>query len=172
MALQSPEGGRQRGVCNQPWASEPTPPQEHQKWLPPKAMPKTGEMRYGWEAMWETLNPRGVHATRCSYFKMVSFFFFPPGPRLHIGSQAKGPMEAVATGPHPSHSHTRSEPSLRPTPQLVATLDPLTHGAGPGIEPASLCILVGFVTAEPRRELGFKTVWGWHVLLFPLPTST
>ena len=29
----------------------------------------------------------------------------------------------------------------------------LTHGARPGIEPASLWILVGFLTAEPQREL-------------------
>ena len=28
-----------------------------------------------------------------------------------------------------------------------------THGAGPGIEPASSWVLVGFVTAEPQGEL-------------------
>ena len=45
-----------------------------------------------------------------------------------------------------------SEPSLRPIPQLMAALDPLTHWARPGIEAAYSWILVGFVTAEPRWD--------------------
>ena len=39
-------------------------------------------------------------------------------------SQAMGPTGAAATGPHQSHSNAGSEPCLRPTPQLTATLDP------------------------------------------------
>ena len=35
----------------------------------------------------------------------------------------------------------------------MATPDPLTRGAGPGIEPVSSWILVGFVSDEPRQEL-------------------
>ena len=38
------------------------------------------------------------------------------------GSQARGLIGATAAGLH--HSHTRSEPHLRPTPQFMATLDP------------------------------------------------
>ena len=39
-------------------------------------------------------------------------------------SQATGQIEAVAAGLRQSHSNTRSETRLRPTPQLTATLDP------------------------------------------------
>jgi len=55
-----------------------------------------------------------------------------------------------------------SEPHLRPIPQLTATPDPLTHGARPGIEPASSWILVGFInhwaiTGTPSYKfLNFK----------------
>ena len=40
-----------------------------------------------------------------------------------MGSQARGLIEKVATGPHQSHSNARSEPSHWPTPQLTAMLD-------------------------------------------------
>ena len=40
------------------------------------------------------------------------------------GSQARGLIGAIAAGLHHSHSNMGSEPSLRPTPQLTATLDP------------------------------------------------
>ena len=40
------------------------------------------------------------------------------------GSQARGPIGAVVAGLHPSHSNARSEPHLRPTPQLTAVTDP------------------------------------------------
>ena len=40
------------------------------------------------------------------------------------GSQANGLIEAVAANLRQSHSNVGSEPRLRPTPQLMATLDP------------------------------------------------
>ena len=40
------------------------------------------------------------------------------------GSQARGPIGAIAAGLHHSHSNTGSEPHLQPTPQLTAMLDP------------------------------------------------
>uniref|UniRef100_A0ABB5UPK9 Ig-like domain-containing protein n=1 Tax=Sus scrofa TaxID=9823 RepID=A0ABB5UPK9_PIG len=40
------------------------------------------------------------------------------------GSQAGGGIGAVAAGLRHSHSHVGSEPCLRPTPQLTATLNP------------------------------------------------
>ena len=45
-------------------------------------------------------------------------------PEAYGGSQARGLMGVVAAGLHQSHSNAGSEPSLLPTPQLVATLDP------------------------------------------------
>ena len=40
------------------------------------------------------------------------------------GSQARRLIEATTAGLHHSHSNTRPESSLRPTPLLMATQDP------------------------------------------------
>ena len=48
-------------------------------------------------------------------------------------SQARGLIEAVAAGLRQSHSNARSEPSLQPTPQLTATLDPYPTERGQGL---------------------------------------
>jgi len=56
------------------------------------------------------------------------FFFcllsFRAAPAAYGGSQARGLIGAVAAGLHHSHSNVGSELRLRPTPQLMATLDP------------------------------------------------
>ena len=44
-------------------------------------------------------------------------------PTAYGGSQARGPVGAVASGLHQSHSNLGSEPRLRRTPQLMATPD-------------------------------------------------
>ena len=44
-------------------------------------------------------------------------------PAAYGGSQARGPIGAVATGLRQSHSNSGSEPRLQPTPQLTATPD-------------------------------------------------
>ena len=56
---------------------------------------------------------------------VVAFFFFllfRATLMAYGGSQARGLIVATAAGLH--QSHTRSEPHLRPTPQLMATPDP------------------------------------------------
>ena len=58
------------------------------------------------------------------FFFFVSFAFSRAAPAAHGGSQAGGPIEAVAAGLSQSHSNAGSEPRLRPTPQLTATPDP------------------------------------------------
>ena len=50
--------------------------------------------------------------------------FFRAAPVACGGSQAKGQIGATASGLCYSHNHARSEPCLRPTPQLTATPDP------------------------------------------------
>ena len=45
-------------------------------------------------------------------------------PAAYGGSQARGPIGAVATGLHQSHSNVGSELRLQPTPQLTAMPDP------------------------------------------------
>ena len=81
----------------------------------------------------------------------LSFFFFLFGlfrtkPTANGGSQARGPVKAVATGLHHSHGNAGSKLHLRPTAQLTAMLDPLTHWARPGMEAASSWILFGILT--------------------------
>ena len=52
-------------------------------------------------------------------------------PAAHGGSQARGPIGAVAASLHQSHSNAGSEPRLQPTPQLTATpgiVNPLSKG--------------------------------------------
>ena len=45
-------------------------------------------------------------------------------PATYGGSQARGRIGATAAGLRQSHSNAGSEPHLRPTPQLMAMLDP------------------------------------------------
>ena len=57
----------------------------------------------------------------------VFFFFLPflgPLPAAYGSSQARGLIGAVAASLRHSHSNARSEPCLRPTPQLMAMPDP------------------------------------------------
>ena len=61
------------------------------------------------------------------YFILFHFLSFSPF-RVTLaacgGFQARGLIRAVAAGLRQSHSNARSEPCLRPTPQLTATPDP------------------------------------------------
>ena len=56
----------------------------------------------------------------------LSFFLllFRATPVAYGGSQARGPIGAVAACLHHSHSNAISEPCLPPTPQVTARLDP------------------------------------------------
>ena len=57
---------------------------------------------------------------------LLSFFLllFRAAFAAYGGSQARGQIGATAAGLHHSHSNARSELHLRPTPQLMVTLDP------------------------------------------------
>ena len=65
----------------------------------------------------------------------------------------------VFLGPHPRNMDiprlgVKAEPRLPAYITATATLsEALTHWVRPGIEPVSSWILLGFITAEPRREL-------------------
>ena len=61
------------------------------------------------------------------FFLFFFFFFallFRGAPMAYGGSQARGPIGAIAASLHHSHSNAGSEPCLQPTPQLMAMLDP------------------------------------------------
>ena len=83
----------------------------------------------------------------CSFFCLfVCLFAFSRAPPMaYGGSQARGPVGAVATSLHYSHSNARYKLHLQPTRQLVAMPDPLTHWVRPGIKPKTSWFLVGFV---------------------------
>ena len=77
----------------------------------------------------------------CLFFFFFFFVFSRAAPVAYGGSQARGLIRAVAAGLHHSHSNAESEPHLRPTPQLTATLDPeqardQTHNL---IVPSQIC---------------------------------
>ena len=63
-------------------------------------------------------------------FILILFFIFclfaisRATPEAHGGSQARGPIGAVAAGVRQIHSNAGSELHLQPTPQLMATPDP------------------------------------------------
>ena len=72
----------------------------------------------------------------------LSFFFFFvffaiswAVPTASGGSQARGPIWAVATSLHQSHSIVGSELCLQPTPQLTAMPDPQHTERGQGSNP-------------------------------------
>ena len=81
------------------------------------------------------------------------FFFLRAAPAAYRSSQTKGWIGAAAASLHHNHSNTSSELGLWPTLQLRAMPGSLTHWAGPGIEPTSSWILVGFITTVSWREL-------------------
>ena len=59
------------------------------------------------------------------YFILFGLFAISwVAPAAYGGSQARGPIGAAAASLRQSHSSLGSEPSLQPTPQLTATLDP------------------------------------------------
>ena len=51
---------------------------------------------------------------------------------VYGGSQARGQIGAAAAGLRHDHSNTRSEPYLRPMPELVATPDASPSDRGQG----------------------------------------
>ena len=72
-------------------------------------------------------NPKTKQSVRGHWYHFFFFFFFclfRAALAAYGGSQARGLIGAGAAGLRQSHSNARSKPRLRPTPQLMATLDP------------------------------------------------
>jgi len=59
-----------------------------------------------------------------SFFFLLLFAISWAAPAVYGGSQARGPIGAIAAGLHQSHSNMGLEPRLRTTAQLMAMLDP------------------------------------------------
>ena len=74
-----------------------------------------------------SLNPIGNKNTVKYFIYLFIYLFiyiFRATPMVYVGSQTSGLIGAVAASLHHSHSNTRSEPHLRPIPQLTAMPDP------------------------------------------------
>ena len=69
------------------------------------------------------------------------------------GSQARGPIGAVAASLGHSPSNLESEPCLQPSPQLTATPDRQPTEPGQGSNPKPHGSQLGSLTTEPRWEL-------------------
>ena len=57
-------------------------------------------------------------------FFFFAFLLFRAAPMAHEGSQARGPVGAIAASLHHSHSNAGSESHLQPIPQLTAMPEP------------------------------------------------
>ena len=89
------------------------------------------------------------------FFIFLSFYLSRATPSAYGGSQAGGPIGAVATGLHHSHSNLGSEPRLQPTPQLTSTPDPQPTEQHQGSNPKPHGSQSDSLTTAPRRELLF-----------------
>ena len=83
------------------------------------------------QCSWDATNPVAPQQELpfLPFFSFFFFFFFGlfafsrAAPSAYGGAQVRGQIRAVATGLRQSHSNARSEPCLRPTPQLLAMPD-------------------------------------------------
>ena len=96
-------------------------------------MNETSQNRHTPEGIYAHTNAstKGIHCRGGSVFFVcflvfLSFVFclFRATLSAYGGSQARGLIGATAASLHQSHSNTRAESHLRPTPQLTAMPDP------------------------------------------------
>ena len=83
----------------------------------------------------DDLTQQGIVIFFFFFFFSVFLPFSRVTPAAHGGSQARGLIGVVAASLHQSHSNARSEPLLRPTPQLMAMPDPQPTEQGQGSNP-------------------------------------
>ena len=81
------------------------------------------------------------------------FCLFRVAPTAYRSSQARGLIGAVAASLRHSHSQCQIRASSATYTIAHGNAGSLTHGARPGIEPATSWFLVRFVSALPQREL-------------------
>ena len=75
------------------------------------------------------IHPQGINLSFLFFLSLPSFplsFFllFRAAPAACASSQARGRIRATAASLHRCHGNARSELCMRPTPQLMAMLDP------------------------------------------------
>ena len=88
-----------------------------------------------------------------NYYLFSLFALSRAASAAYGGSQARGPVGAIATGLHHSHSSVGSELRLRPTPQLTATPDPQSTERDWGSNPQPDGSQLDSLNTAPQREL-------------------
>ena len=76
-----------------------------------------------------------LHWSMPHFYLLLFIYSFRAVPSAHGSSQARGQTGATAAGLHHSHISAGSEPSLQPTSQLMAKLDPGPTEQGQGSNP-------------------------------------
>ena len=98
----------------------------------------------------------------------ISFFIFSlllgSAPVAYESSLPRGPIGAAAVGLCHGHSNSRSDLHLWSNTTSHDNARSLTHWTRPEIQPASSCILVGFVYAAPQGALWFHFLNDWIIL--------
>ena len=98
-----------------------------------------------------------THWSPCLFCFVLSCFcilLFMAEPVTYGSLQARGVIKTIAAGLYHSHSNWIWEPHLQPTPHTARdNTRSLTHWVGPGIEPTSSWISVGFISTPPQEEL-------------------
>ena len=102
---------------------------------------------------------------------ILPFCLFRATPMAYRGFQAKDPIRAVADGLCHSHSNTRSEPHLWPTPQLMATLDPqpTEWGQGSNLQPHASWLYSFPLCHEGNSQMFHFIIWLEHNIFVLLP---
>ena len=104
----------------------------------------------------------------CGFFCFLFCLFAisRAAPSAYGGSQARGPIRAVAIGLHQSHSNARSKLRLQPTPQPTATPDPQPTEQGQEPNPQPHGSQSDPSTTEPWRELLFPSLFCFILFYF------
>ena len=76
-------------------------------------------------------------------------------PAAYGSFQARGWVGTAAADLHHSHRNSGSRAMSATYTTAQSNVGSLTHWVRPGIKPISLWILVGFISAEPQREVLF-----------------
>ena len=97
---------------------------------------------------------------KCNHF-FFFFFLFMTIPEAYGSSQARAGIRATATGLHHSHSNTRSEPHLWPTPQLAANqiLNPLSEARDRTTASQTLCPVLNPLNHNGNSSKSFLYFW-------------
>ena len=88
-----------------------------------------------WKTKWIRDMTKGKEIDPITITFFCLFVFSRAAPIAYGGSQARGQIQAVASGLYHSHSNAGSEPWLQPTPQLMATPDPQPTEKCQGLNP-------------------------------------